>query len=75
VAEHIILVAQPRGTRVAWLAVLLHYGHTLSGTTVADPTNPILAAFAAQTGVQLTIASTEANHSAPAHAINQSRTP
>jgi hypothetical protein len=30
-AERLRLVSVPRGTTVAWLGILLHYGHTISG--------------------------------------------
>ena len=34
-AERLRNVASPRGTTVAWLTILLNYGHTLSGTLTA----------------------------------------
>ncbi len=57
-AERLMLVAQPRGTTVAWLGVLLHYGHTISGEQqVANAANPIFDALAKRCGLNLTVAS------------------
>jgi hypothetical protein len=51
-AERLLGVAQPRGTTVGWLGVLLNYGHTVSGELVhGDEPNPILAALHAHTGL------------------------
>jgi hypothetical protein len=55
-AERMRLVSVPRGTTVAWLQILLHYGHTISGDIApAPPTNPVLAAVAAQSNLQLSV--------------------
>lgn len=54
VAERMLLVSVPRRTTVAWLRILLHYGHTLSGNVdVGASPNPILTAIAEGTGLQL----------------------
>ena len=55
-AERLLLTAQPRGTTVGWLTVLLHYGHTVSGAMkTASGDNPILAALGGATALQLTV--------------------
>jgi hypothetical protein len=55
-AERMRLVSVPRGTTVAWLNFLLHYGHTVSGPLVVGAgDNPILAAVAERTGLHLSL--------------------
>ena len=59
-AERMLLVSTPRGTTVAWLAVLLHYGHTLSGKfTEAPGANPILSAISSRSGLRLDLTKEE----------------
>lgn len=55
-AERLLLVAQPRGTTVGWLTVLLHYGHTLSGQMEVNNLSSLLEGVAAQTGLALSVA-------------------
>jgi ferritin-like protein len=55
--ERMLLVAIPRGTTVAWLGILLHYGHTLSGKlSVGSESDPILSALRTATGLRLSLA-------------------
>lgn len=56
-AERMRLVSVPRGTTVAWLTILLRYGHTVSGElTIEGGENPILAALRSRTGLGLSFA-------------------
>ncbi|HWC47263.1 MAG TPA: ferritin-like domain-containing protein [Solirubrobacterales bacterium] len=56
-SERMRLVSVPRGTTVAWLNILLHYGHTVSGEmTVGGGENPILASLRSRTGLGLALA-------------------
>lgn len=55
-AERLLLVAQPRGTTVAWLRFLLHYGHTVSGTMSQSTENPVLDAVTAALGMKVEVA-------------------
>jgi hypothetical protein len=51
-AERLLGVAQPRGTTRAWLGILLHYGHTISGAAARPAgTEPICSAIRARAGV------------------------
>lgn len=53
-AERLLLVSVPRSTTVAWLGVLLHYGHTVSGPVVAGPeADALLSALGTRTGLGL----------------------
>lgn len=59
-AERLRLVSVPRGTTVAWLNFLLHYGHTISGPLAAGTgDNPIFAAVAERTGLHLSLTEQE----------------
>jgi hypothetical protein len=55
-AERTRLVTLPKGTTVGWLGILLHYGHTLSGTheSVETP-DPLLDAIGAAIGLDLSV--------------------
>ncbi|MCH7801240.1 MAG: hypothetical protein IIC24_06815, partial [Chloroflexi bacterium] len=49
-------VTIPRGTTVAWLTILLHYGHTVSGKVqLGEGDNPILTAIAERTNLNLRV--------------------
>lgn len=53
--ERLALVSVPRSTTVGWLNILLHYGHTVSGSLADTGSgNPLLSALAASTGLTLT---------------------
>lgn len=53
-------VSVPAGTTKAWLTILLHYGHTVSGTFEADAgENPIFGALRSRTGLDLAFAAGE----------------
>jgi hypothetical protein len=56
-AERLRNVASPRGTTVAWLTILLNYGHTLSGT-VTSPTGDVLPPGCDLAGMGLRLAPT-----------------
>jgi hypothetical protein len=55
-AERLALINVPKGTTRAWLGVLLHYGHTVSGTIREDRGGPLLEAIHARTGIPLQVA-------------------
>ena len=62
-AERLALVTTPIGTSLAWMRIILHYGHTLSGDlAVGDGLNEVISAFAAQTGLQLGVSYTGARY-------------
>lgn len=44
-AERLFLVTMPRGTTVGWLAVMLHYGHSVSGELSSNEDNNVLYQF------------------------------
>jgi hypothetical protein len=55
-AERLFLVAQPRGTTGAWLRVLLHYGHTVSGNIDVGADTSVLEGLSKPLGLKLDVA-------------------
>ena len=49
------MALDPRGTINAWLKVLLHYGHSISGSFESTDKNPILEIIRQKTGLSCTI--------------------
>jgi hypothetical protein len=61
-AERMLLVSVPPGTTENWLTILLHYGHTISGTfSGVKDNNPILSAFAERTNIQTELSTDTSN--------------
>ncbi|HEX4307481.1 MAG TPA: ferritin-like domain-containing protein [Solirubrobacterales bacterium] len=55
--ERMRSVSVPASTTKAWLGILLHYGHTVSGTLRQEgEANPILGALGSRAGVELALA-------------------
>ena len=65
-AARLSLINVPRGTTVGWLAILLHYGHSVSGSLgLNESKNQILDFFAKQHGLQLSAQPLETDRGKP----------